>query len=510
VLHGSAFILASRLINAASLFVLSVTLARYLGTELYGLIAIAVGVAGMFEVVGALGLNTGATRYIPYYRAKSREDDLRRVISINITAKVGTAILLGALLYISAGLLQDFFDKPIEPLMQIAAIVLAINVLGGAFNGILRGFQRMLVMAGVNIVRDIVWAATAIGLVVVADWGPEGALWGIVAGGVVWLVISLVVLLVVLREEVPERGHLEDRYDRKVLVALVTFGVPVLLSKLLWMVFDWTGTYVIAYFGTVDDVSIYNIAFGIVAIPLVLMKAISVAMLPALSQAYGEERMGLMQTLWGGSLKLINSIFMPLAVMLMVMAAPAILLVYGHDYVPGAMAVLILAPYLLVRPTGIMGNHILAAMAHQDLILKVNLVSVAINVSLSIAMVPAIGIEGAALAATIAFTFNSLMLHHYAYKKADVSVDHTATLRLLAGSMLAMAVTVGVFLLTQPLGEEFVPLFIRLAAGAMLGLGSYLMFVRRIRIFTDDEMENVRAVAKHSKLAGMILKLLGH
>ncbi|NOQ54326.1 MAG: oligosaccharide flippase family protein, partial [Thermoplasmata archaeon] len=84
VLEGSAFILASRLVNAISLFVVSVTLARYLGTDQYGLIAIAIGVAGMLEVVGALGMNTGAARFIPYYKARSEDGDIRRVISINI------------------------------------------------------------------------------------------------------------------------------------------------------------------------------------------------------------------------------------------------------------------------------------------------------------------------------------------------------------------------------------------------------------------------------------------
>ena len=509
VLHGASFILASRIINAASLFIVSVTLARYLGTEQYGLIAIALGMAGMLEVVGALGLNTGSSRYIPFYQAKGRGEDVRRVIYINVTTKIGMAVMLGALLYIAAGFMADLFDKPVEPLVQIAAIVLALNVLSGAFQGILRGFERLPLMALANVVRDVVWSVTAITLVVVADMGPEGALWGTVAGAIMFLVLSLVGLAVALRSEVPERGRLENRYDRKVLMALITFGIPVLLSKLLFLVFDWTGTYVVAYFGTVEDVSIYNIAFGIVAIPLVLIKAIGVAMLPAMSRAYGEDRLGLMRTLWGGSLKLINSLFIPLTAMLMVLAAPAILLIYGVDYVPGAMAVLILAPYLLVRPTGITSNHILAAMARQDIIFKVNMASVAVNIGMSIVLMPAIGIEGVALAASCAFILNSLLLYHFARTKAGVEVDHGAMGKILAGAVMAMAVGAGVFWATEFLGQDFVFLFMRLGAATLLGLGLYLVYIRRVHIFTEDEMENVRSVAEHSKLAGLILKTLG-
>ena len=510
VLQGSAFILASRVLNAVVLFVVSVTLARYLGTDLYGLIAIAMGVAGMLEVVGSLGMNTGASRYIPFYRAKGQEDDVSRVVNINVTSKISMAILMGALLYVSAGLFQDLFDKPVEPLMEIAAIVLACNILGSAFISILRGFQRYGVMAAANVVRDVVWLVVAIGLVVVADMGPEGALWGFAAGAAIWAVIAIVAMVIALRTDIPDRGPLADRFSRPVVWALVTFGVPALLSKLLFMIFDWTGTYVIAYFGTIADVSVYNIAFGIVAIPLVLIKAISVAMMPAMAQAYGEGRMGLMQTLFNGSLKLINSLFMPLAAMLMVLAAPAILLIYGEDYVAGALSVLILAPYLFIRPTGLMANHLLAALALQALMFKVNMVSVAINIVMSIALVPMIGIEGAAIAATAGFVVNSLLMYHYANKEIGVQLDHGAQVRLVAGSALAMVVAATVFLATGFMGLGFLLLFARLAAATLLGLGVYLLFIRRVGFLTEEEIENMMAVAEHSRLARIIMKFIGH
>ena len=440
--------------NAASLFVVSVTLARVLGPDEYGLIAVALGLAGILEVLGSFGINEGATRFIPYYQARGEDGNVRRVISINITLKLGMAVMLGAFLYITAGLWADFFDKDAEALMQIAAIVLGFNVVGGAFHTVLRGFERLLLMAVANVVRDVTWMVVAIGLVVGAGWGVEGALWGTLAGAVVFLVIAGVGMVVVSRTELPGGEVLERRYDRRVIYELVVFGVPIVLSKIMFKLFDWIGTYVVAYFGTVNDVSVYNIAYGIVSIPLVLMKAIGIAMLPAMSRAYGQDRLGLMQTLWVGSVKLIDSLFMPLAAMLMVLAAPAILLIYGDGYVPGAMSVMILAPYLYIRPTGVMSNHILAAMGHTDLILRVNLTSMVVNVALSILLMPMIGIEGVALAVTIAFYVNSLHMYHYAHARAGVRVDPGAITRILAGSAMAMTVAGVLFYVTDPLGSR--------------------------------------------------------
>lgn len=509
VLKGASFIFVSRMVNAASLFIVSVTLARYLGPDEYGLIAVALGLAGILEVLGSFGLNEGTTRFIPYYQAKEQEEDVRRVMSINIATKLGMAMMLGALLFITAGFWADFFDKDAETLMQIAAIVLAFNIIGGAFQAILRGFERLLLMAVANVVRDVTWMVASIGLVVFADWGVEGALWGTVAGAVVFLVIALAGMVVAARTEVQGTATLDRRYDGKVFVELMTFGLPILLSKLMFKLFDWIGTYVVAFFGTVSDVSVYNIAYGIVSIPLVLIKAIGIAMLPAMSRAYGQDRLGLMQTLWVGSVKLIDSLFMPLAAMLMVLAAPAILLVYGDGYVPGAASVMILAPYLFVRPTGVMSNHILAAMGHTDLILRVNLISMVVNVALSILLMPMVGIEGVALAVTIAFYLNSLLMYHHARARAGVRVDPGAITRILAGSVMAMTVAGVLFYLTDPVGESFLPLLVRLAAATLLGLGVYTLYIRRVGLFTEDEMENVRSVAEHSRLGGLILRLLG-
>ncbi|NIP34472.1 MAG: hypothetical protein GWN18_06005, partial [Thermoplasmata archaeon] len=71
------------------------------------------------------------------------------------------------------------------------AVVLGFNILGGAFQGILRGFERLPFMALANMVRDVTWTVSSIGLVIVAGWGVEGALWGTLVGAVMFLVIAL-------------------------------------------------------------------------------------------------------------------------------------------------------------------------------------------------------------------------------------------------------------------------------------------------------------------------------
>jgi O-antigen/teichoic acid export membrane protein len=508
VLEGSAFMFAARIINAVSLFVVSVTLARYLGLDQYGLIALATGVAGMLEIVGDVGMNTGAARYIPFYQARGEVDNVRRVVHINLTTKAATAVMLGTLIFLLAGLLQDFFDKPIKPLVEIASIVLGLNILGGTFQGLLRGLQRLGAMAMANAVRDMVWMTSCVFLVVVEGLGPEGALWGFVAGAVVWAALSVVAIVRGLRADVPADRPLDSRYDRRVAGALVTFGVPVLLSNLLFMVFDWTDTYVIAYFKPVADVSVYNVAFGVVSIPLVITQAIGMAMLPAMSRAYGSGQEGLMRTLWGGALKLVNLVLFPASLLIIALAVPALALVYGEDYVAGAYPMMVLAVWLMFRPTGAMSTHILGAMALQTIILRVNILCVALNIVLNIALVPTIGIIGAAYATTTSFFVNSVLLYHYARREAGVRIDWYGTVMTLMGALGAMLFAAFLFVFPSPPPPEPLWLLVKLVIATLGGLSLYWVIVRNTKVFTDEEMEHMRSVADRSGLAAVVLKLV--
>ncbi len=508
VVRGSALMLAARVINAVSLFVFSVAMARTLGTDEYGLISLAVGVAGIFEVVGALGMNTGAARYIPFHQARGEEDDVRRVVSINITAKLGASVMLAVLLYLLAGLLAGFFDKPVEPLMRIAALVLGLNILGGALQGLLRGLQRLGAMAVSQAARDLVWIGTSVGLVVLFEWGPEGALWGYAAGAVVWVVVLTITTALGLRADVPSPRPLERRFDPNVTKALITFGVPVLLTNLLFLIFEWTDTFVIAYYLPTEDLSVYNVAFGVVSMPLFLTIAVGMAMLPAMSQAFGAGRMGLVRGLWGGALKIVDLALYPVAMLLLVLSAPAVLLLYGEAYVDAAAPMSVLAVWLFFRPTGALSGQLLASMALQVLVLVANLVSVALNVVLCVALVPEFGIVGAASATTTSFFVNAVVMYGFARRHGEVRLDWRGKGLTIAASLLSAVIAAALFVATAPLGEEPLGLLVRLAVAVGVALGAYVVAVRALKVVSEDELENMRTVAERSDLVKLVLRLL--
>lgn len=508
VVRGTAVMLAGRVVNAACLFAFSIVMARSLGRDEYGLIALTMGIAGILEILGDMGMNTGAARYIPFHQARKEWDAVRRIVSINVASKAATAVLLGALIYLLAGLLAGFFGKPIDPLLRIAALVLAMNVVGGAAQGLLRGLQRLGAMSVANAVRDLVWLGTSMALVLGGGLGVEGAVWGYVAGAVAWAVVNIAAMARGVRADVPERGPLAERYQGAMAMTLLTFGVPVMLTNLIMMVIEWTSTFVIGYDLAVKDLSAFNVAYGMVSMPLVLTQAIGWAMLPAMSHAYGQGRSDILRGIWQGSVKLVDIVLFPIAALLMAMSAPGIGLLYGSEYSAAAVPLTIMALMLFFKPVGVICLQMLAAMAMQLHILRAIVVSLAINVAMNLALVPLWGVEGAAVAATTTFVVNSVLLYSVARSRGGVAMEWRGALLTAMSALAAAAAAVGVFLATGALGDGEAALLARLAPAGLAALAVYVLLIRGLRVVGGDELERMRAVGERSALVRLVLRIV--
>ncbi len=505
VVRGTALMLAARVVNAACLFGFSIAMARWLGKDEYGLIALAMGIAGIFEILGDLGMNTGAARYIPFHQAKGEWAAVRRVVSINLASKGATAVLLGALVYLLAGMFGGFFDKPIEPLLQIAALVLAMNVVGGAAQGLLRGLQRLGAMSLANAVRDLIWLGTSILLVVFGGRGVEGAVWGYAAGAVAWAAVNVAVMARGVGADVPERGPLSERFQGAMAWSLLTFGVPVMLTNLIMMVIEWTSTFVIGYHRPVEDLSWFNVAYGMVSMPLVLTQAIGWAMLPAMSHAYGQGRADILRGVWGGSVKLVDIVLFPIGALLVALSGPAVELLYGAEYASAALPLTIMGLMLFFKPVGVICLQLLAAMAMQTQILKAIVVSLGINVALNLALVPVYGIEGAAVSATVTFIINSCLLYLVARSRGGVQMEWRGAGLTVVAAVVAAGIAYATFAVLPSVGQGEIEVLLRLLPSGVVALGAYVLLVRALRVVRGEELARMHAVGDRSILVRIVL-----
>jgi len=220
ILSGSAFILTSRIVNMVTLVLFSITMARLLGRDVYGLISIAVGFIGLFAIIGDIGLNVAGIRYISIYHAKKQYEDIRTIVRTSFMIKLSLAISLAIICYFGSDTIAAFFQKDVAPLFQLVSLIIICNILGSVFQTVMKGLQRMDLFAVSNIIRDTSWIIISIGLVIYG-WGVIGAMWGYMLSAFIWLVTCGLIYMIPLQNSLPKKQRKRVEVSRSIRSKLI-------------------------------------------------------------------------------------------------------------------------------------------------------------------------------------------------------------------------------------------------------------------------------------------------
>ena len=199
--HGTFWSVAGAATSRASLLGASVVCARLLGKTGFGQLAMIQSTAGMFGILGGLGLGLTATRYVAEWR---QSDPVRagRILALSSLVALASGGLMTVLLVLSASALAKSTLRAPElgfPLAVGSGLVF-LGVLNGAQNGALAGFEAFKPMARVNF-----WVGLC-SLPLIAMGVEWGRLEGALCGFVVSLAVNCGLAHRALRQECAKAG----------------------------------------------------------------------------------------------------------------------------------------------------------------------------------------------------------------------------------------------------------------------------------------------------------------
>jgi O-antigen/teichoic acid export membrane protein len=361
---------------AASLALLT----RYLGPSDYGKYTLALMFSQVLGVLADVGLFTTVVREIS--RAPERTEEL---VGNALTLRLLLAFVLVAL----AGLVS--LALPYTPQVRVA-IVLAGGplVLGLLNSSLLAVFQARLLMDRATI-ADLVGRLAAlalVALVVVLDLGFYAVI-GAAAGGAL---ATLVVTWRLTRPLVRVRFLRDLAVWRRLLVVSLPLGVALAINELYFR----ADTVIISVLRPYDDVGAYTLAYRILELALIVGTVFLTSVFPLLS-AYVHGEQERMRTTVQRSWDVLVLAAVPVAAGGATLASSLVELVAGGDF-GGSVTPLriLLAAGVLMLLNGLFGYTLIAA-ERQLNALWLNLAALAFNIGLNLALVPAYGIEAAAL-----------------------------------------------------------------------------------------------------------------
>ena len=383
----------SRLLGYAT----QVTMARLYGPGLLGFYVLGTTLVQIANILSQLGMDNGVVRYVAHYNA---EGDVRRVRGTIIQALLVTftlSVALSVLLFFGAGFLAGVFNNPfLETVFRAFSASIPFFTVMSMALWATQGFQTVKYTTYVQyVVRPL------LNLVFIVVFYLFNVLvLGAVASYILSMALGAALALYYLRRVFPALLDREVRpkFESR---ALLAASAPMTVDNLTQQLIYWLPLLVLGAFDLPREVAIYDAAFRTAALSTLVLFAFGGIFSPMISSLY---RRGLLQDLaylykdvsyWAftGALAFF---------LLTGLLAQEIMTIFGPEFVPGWPVIVIIAAAQLFNSSVGPTPRVLAMTGHQRIVMFATLGSTAVAAGLSLLLVPAFGIFGAAVAAATA------------------------------------------------------------------------------------------------------------
>jgi lipopolysaccharide exporter len=451
---------ATQVSHQALRFGISIVLARLLSPAEFGLFAMLAVFTGFAKQFGSLGFGASLVQ-----KQDVRAEHLDTVFWVNIA----TGLVLAAILAACAPLIAAFYG---EPILIGITVVFGLNFVISSLNVV----QSAILQKKLDF-RRLFWLdffATVAGGSVAITLALKGfGVWTLVFD----MLIATTVRVLVMWITSGWRPRL--RFDTSALRELFGFSGNLMASN---AVTYWSRNFdtllVGKYFGDVSA-GIYNRAYQLMMLPMTQVTAvITRVMFPALAAIQND--VPRVRTVYLRATRIISLVTFPLMMLLMVLAEPTILFLYGEKWRASVPLFQILCVAAIAQSVGTTVSWIYSSQGRTDIQFKWILIATPLRITSFI-----VGIQWGVMGMTIAYVLTGYLITFYPSWSIPgrlIGLKFSEMVRNILptfGCGVATAVLVwAIDILLLP--PTFYPL--RLAVGGSIGILAYLALLNAFHV----------------------------
>lgn len=481
--RGTLLMVGSTLAFFALNLVARVVAARTLSLDAWGSFNLGVSFTAFLSVVILLGLNNAAARCLVMERNPSGQ---RAIVRWSLGVSAALSVAASVATYFLASPLAGLFHQPsLGPVFELLAAAVGLGAITPMLAAVFQGFHDMLPNALFNqVLNPVVFLVGVVGLLLLG-WGLEGALVAYLAGNVAAFAASVLYYLARIPRQLPPTVRRPGR------------PTPVLWSSsvALWgvgslaFVTAYADTLLLGAFRPPSAVGLYSTAMALARTLLLAGAALTFIFLPLATHLVREGELGLLRRYYTVASRWILAVSIPLFLLFVLLPSQSVVAIFGPKYLgsTGALQILSITAFAscIIGPS----NACLAGLGRDRAQLVSTALSGGANVGLSLLLIPAYGVVGAAVAWGLARALYPAACLWVLHTDYAIHPFRPVFWRPLA---LTLAVTTPAFLAVRFLvhGSWVVyPLF-------FAGLGAYLGSLLLTRSLVEDDLIFVRAAER--------------
>lgn len=484
IAKGSIIILLGSLIFRVGGFIYRFSMAYLLGPAGYGIFTLTIPLIAVLQLSAEGGIPPAIAKYIAHYDAIGQPDMVKQIIKTSFKLVITLGIILSVVVYIVAEplALMLFHNHDAILPFQCVALITPFSVIVGELKGVFQGYYEMNF---INVTKAFEQSFTIIFAVilVMANFYIAGAVIGTAIGYMITGLAAFIIFRKYIWSRLKERRNrshdlnpanidkkISYRQELSLVKMLFLFSIPVYLTSLGELFMYDIGTWIIGIYLPSQWVGYYGIGSPIARIPLMISMAVATAVLPAAAAALSTKDHSLLGTYVNQAFRYVTIVVLPTSLGIAVFANPLLSLLFpGYELGTGALQILAVGMLFFTIYT------VSASVAQgigKPVIPMISLgLAVAIELGLSLLLVPTYGINGAALATTIATFVLMVTVAWKTLKQAKTTLELGNLLKIVIASVL-----MAVILLFIPTSYAYTVHYVNIPFAQILAF-LYILFV---------------------------------
>lgn len=201
--------------------------------------------------------------------------------------------------------------------------------------------------------------------------------------------------------------NIQKNYSYKKLLSL---SFPMMFSALFLFISNWTDIFMLGILSSKKDVGVYNAAFKLAIIALIVINAVNTIFGPRISELFSQNKFDKIEKEYHNARKTTIYLTLPIIIIL-ILFRKQLLLLFGNEFLYGETAFTIIVCGLLINIFAGGVDHFLNMTSHQKQLRTFTIISASLNVCLNYFLIKRMGINGAAIASLVSsLTINLLCI----------------------------------------------------------------------------------------------------
>jgi stage V sporulation protein B len=497
-------LVASTVISAVG----TIIIAWLLGEDNYGLYAIALTAPNLIVLFRDWGVTSAMIRYTAQNKAENKTAEIRGIFMSGLIFEIvlGTVLsLIGFLL--SPFLASTVFNRPaITPLIQISSFIVLTSTLVTTATAAFTGIERMHLNSIMVVSQSIIKTGLIITLVLLG-LGTYGAITGFTLATLFAGLIGIMLMFTIYKK-LPNADGSKLEIGNNVKIML-SYGLPLSLGVII-------GGFLVQYYNFLlynsvsDNAVIGNLAIAQNFVVLITFFAIPVTtmLFPAFSKLDHQRDRETLKNVFQTSVKYASLLVVPVAVMFMALAQPAISTLFGNKYAEAPLFLALLAITYLYPLLGSLSiGSLINGQGQTTFNFVIAIITAAVGAPLGFILISNFGVLGLIITTLTASIPGAIISLVFIRNRYGVTVQWKSSVKILLSSAAAATLTYALITQLNSLNS-----LTRLIIGVVIFTSTYLTAAILTKTFNRTDINNLRemfsALGPLRRLFNIILNII--